>query len=172
MKTITSIVILISFLFVGCATRVASIYNTDVALKKPATYRVYSENEYASTNVENKNLDSLLLNIISERMAFQGLKTSALPDVIVSYKVSVYTSSDTRKNGYGTYDRYNNYNAYNYSTSNYKEGILIIDIKNDDGKLIWQGSKTFKIRSRQSVRALLPEDCREIMTYFNLVTSQ
>ena len=51
---------------------------------------------------------------------------------------------------------------------NYKEGVLIIDVKNNDGRLIWQGSKTFKTRSKHNISESLPEICREVITAYDL----
>ena len=154
-------------LLTGCATKVVSIYNFDAVNKNLNTFWVHPTSEHVSLSVENQKLDSQLQSIINNSLTLKGLKASALPDIYVSYIVNVHTSSETQQNNYSPYSRYNYDYFYNYSTRNYKEGVLIIDIKNDNGKLIWQGSKTFKIRSKESLQEILPEICREIITTYN-----
>jgi hypothetical protein len=158
----------------GCATKIVGIYNYSAINKTPATYFVHPPDEYASLSTDNQRIDSLLQTVISKSLELKGLRLSSLPDLYVSYIINVHTSSETRQDNYNPYNRYRyNYNYYyNYSTSNYKEGVLIIDIKNDDKILVWQGSKTFKIRSKHSVEELLPEICREIMTAYNIDARQ
>lgn len=168
MTTKNCLLILFIFLLTGCATKVVSIYNYDIANKKPGTFWVHPISEYASLSADNQKLDNKLQAIINNSLVLKGLKESALPDIYISYIVNVHTSSETRQDSYNPYNRYN-YNYYSsYSTRNYKEGVLIIDVKNDNGKLIWQGSKTFKIRSKESIEELLPEICREIITTYNI----
>ena len=160
------------FLLSGCATKVVSIYNSDIANNKPNTFLIIPASESTSLSADNKKLDSKLLTVIRNGLELKGLKDSAIPDLYVSYIISVHTSSETQQDSYSRYNRYYYSYPYNYSTRNYKEGVLIIDIKNDDGKLIWQGSKTFKIRSKQSVEELLPEICREIIMAYNIEAEQ
>ena len=152
----------------GCATKVVSIYNHDVTNKNPISFLINPASEYASRSVANQKIDSVLQAVISQSLSLKGLKISALPDLYVSYVIDVHLSSETQQDNYSPYNRYTYNDPYNYSTRNYKEGLLIIDIKNNRGKLIWQGSRTFKIRSKQSVEALLPEICREIMIAYNI----
>ena len=152
----------------GCATKVVSIYNHDITSKNLHTFLVNSASEYASLSETNQKIDSLLQTVISKSLGLKGLKKSSLPDLYVSYIIDVHTSSETQHDNYDPYNRYNYNYPYNYSTRNYKEGLLIIDVKNNLGKLIWQGSKTFKIRSKQSVEELLPEICQEIIATYNI----
>ena len=170
MKLKTSLLILIVWLATGCATKVVSIYNDAIANGQPSSFLLYSANDKHSLSEDNQALDNQLQTIISKGLELKGLKSSALPDIYVSYIINIHTSSNTQKDNYSSYYRYNyDYNyPYNYTTRNYKEGLLIIDIRNDDNKLIWQGSKTFKIRSKQSVNQLLTEICREIIATYNI----
>ena len=133
-----SLLILTLWFLAGCATNVASIYNYEVAKKKPATFLLH-HSEYDTLSTDNKNLDNELFAIINKNLKQVGLKQSALPDLYVSYIIKVHTSTESpRNNNYNYANRFNS--PHNYSTQNYKEGVLIIDIKNNDGRLIWQGS--------------------------------
>ena len=172
MKVRFCLLLILSFLLTNCSTKVVGIYNYNVTHKKPDTFLVYSAGEYTSLSPDNEDLDSQLQQIISNSLLLKGLKNSSIPDIYVSYIISVNTSSETQRNNNSPYTRYYYDYSYNYSTRNYKEGVLIIDIKNDDNKLIWQGSKTFKVKSKQSVEELLPEICREIMTAYNIEAKQ
>ena len=159
---------IISLMLSACATKVVSIYNHDVTNKNPNSFLVNPASENASISVANRKLDSLLQTVISQSLGLKGLKVSALPDLYVSYVIDVHTSSETKQDNYSPYNRYSYNYPYDYSTRNYKEGLLIINIKNNRRKLIWQGSKTFKIRSKQSVEELLPKICREIMIAYDI----
>ena len=163
-----SLLILTLWFLAGCATNVASIYNYEVAKKKPATFLLH-HSEYDTLSTDNKNLDNELFAIINKNLKQMGLKQSALPDLYVSYIIKVHTSTESpRNNYYNNYNYVNRFNSpHNYSTQNYKEGVLIIDIKNNDGRLIWQGSKTFKIRSKHNIRESLPEICQEVITAYD-----
>jgi hypothetical protein len=167
MKARRYLMVAIIIMFSGCSTKVVSIYNSAVANNKAHTFYIEQTNEYASLSTDNQKIDSLLQTEISNGLGLKGLKVSSVPDLYVSYIINVHTSSKTQQDTYSPYNRYNYYYPYNYSTSNYKEGVLIIDIKNDEGMLIWQGSKTFKIHSKRSVEESLPEICREIITAYN-----
>jgi len=163
-----SLLILTLWILAGCATKVASIYNYEVAKKRHTTFLLH-HSEYDTLSADNNNLDNELFAIINENLRQRGLKSSALPDLYVSYIIKVHTSTESqRNNNYNNYNYANRFNSpYNYSTQNYKEGVLIIDIKNNDGKLIWQGSKTFKIRSKHNIRDSLPEICQEVISAYD-----
>jgi hypothetical protein len=171
MKAKSYLLVIIILMLSGCATKIVGIYNYSAIDKTPATYFVHLPGESASS-IDNQRIDSLLQTVISKSLELKGLRSSSLPDLYVSYLINVHTSSETQQDNYNPYNRYNYNYYYNYSTRNYKEGVLIIDIKNDDKILVWQGSKTFKIRSKQSVEELLPEICREIMTAYNIDARQ
>lgn len=170
MKGGNNIYLLLAIFSIGCSTQVVSIYNTDVSNSALKTFRVRPSNNISSMSSENIYLDSLLSNIISTSLAEKGLKISSIPDLYASYMVSVHSSTSDQPNNFNPYSRYNYMDPYfnNYQTRTYKEGVLIIDLKNDRGKLIWQGSKTFKLKTRQSVVELLPELCKEIISSYEL----
>jgi len=163
--------ITLPLLFTGCAANVVSIYNSDIANKKPSTYLLQPLEE-ESLSEENKKVNNELIAVINESLKQKGLKPSAIPDLYISYIISVHTSSETQRNNYS--NNYSNYYnpSFNYSTKNYKEGVLIIDIKNNNGKLVWQGSKTIKVRSKHNVGEYLPEVFQEILTYYSINGSQ
>ena len=160
------------FLLISCAPKIVSIYNHDLTNKTPVTFLVHPASEYTSLSAENSTLDNRLQKIIYNSLVLKGLKESALPDLNVSYMINVHTSSVTQQDNYSSYNRYNYNYPYNYSTRKYKEGVLIIDIKNNAGKLVWQGSKTFKIGSKQSIDGMLPDICREIISVYNITAEQ
>jgi hypothetical protein len=163
------ILLVVISVLVSCATKVVGIYNPEVAQTKPKTYGVYAVDDYASISEDNKKLDNRLQSIIGKDLELKGLKESALPDIYVSYIISIHTSSETRQDEYNTYNRYNYNSPYNqYTTRNYKEGVLIIDVRNEDQKLIWQGSKAFKVGSKQSIGELLPGICNEIIAVYTI----
>ena len=167
-----SILIIIALLISGCAPKVVGIYNDSAFNKNLRTFIVSNPNGENSLSDENKLLDDRLNDIITTSLENKGLKTSSLPDLYVSYMTSVYNTSETtsNSNNYGNPYSRNNYmyqNPYDNTTTSYKTGVFIIDIKNSQNKLVWQGSKTFKLKSKQSVQAILPEICQEVITAFD-----
>lgn len=167
-----SILLFLAFLIAGCAPKVVGIYNDNAFNKNLRTFIVHNPSEENSLSGESKLLDDRLNDIITTSLENMGLKTSSLPDLYVSYKTSVYNTSETTTNNYNNNNPYSrsNYmyqNPYDYSTTSYKTGVFIIDIKNSRNKLVWQGSKTFKLKSKQSVQASLPEICQEVIAAFD-----
>ena len=161
------------WLFAGCATRVASIYNYSVADGNFQTFTVVPPAERSSQTPENKLFDQRLQDIITTSLENKGLQTSALPDLYVSYTISVYSTSETTSNynnpyGHNYYNSYYYPSSFDYTTRTYKTGVFLINIKNSRGKLIWQGSKTFKLKSKESVQVRIPEICREVIEVFSL----
>jgi len=166
-----SLLLLLLWLALGCSPKVVSIYNTSAADKNFKTFLVQSANEKGPNNKANELMDKRLHDIISTSLENKGLSPSSLPDLYVTYMISVYNTSETTNNNYGNRYYRNNYmypSSYDYTTRTYKTGVFIIDIKNARGKLIWQGSKTFKLRSKESVQATLPEISGEVIAAFNL----
>lgn len=160
-------------LLAGCSPKVASIYNTASIKSKPQSFYINPLDQLQTKAEGEVNLSYQLETIVQENLESKGLKPSSLPDIYVSFVINIYTSEETTVNDYNRYN-YNRYNNYGYmdpnffNTNQYKEGVLIIDIKNADDKLVWQGSKTFKVKSRASVKETLPELCREIIATFDL----
>lgn len=161
MKVKNSLLLVCILLQYGCGTKVVSIYNIDHNRKTPSTYQIITQRESSYLSAENKKLDSLLQTIIQKGLIAKGLDSSSIPDIYVSYLINVYASSETTRNN-NMYN-YTYPSSFNYTTRNYKEGVLIIDIIDEDRILIWQGSKTFKLRSRLSVHDILPDICKEII---------
>ena len=163
---------LIAFAFItlGCSSNIVGIYNTEIGHSTFRTFGLSQSSSIGSTSTDNQSLDSLLLTIISSELLEKGLKKSSIPDLYASYLISIYPSSTESQNINSPYSNYNNMDPYyyNYTTKTYKEGVLIIDIKNDTGKLVWQGSQNFKLKTRSSVNETLPEICRAIISTYKL----
>lgn len=161
----------IPFLWLGaCAPKVVGIYNPNQLKAKPKTFYVYGIEELKSLSEQEQKLNTQLVEIISTDLTRKGLKQSALADIYISFIINVHSSQESREQPMNYFDyRYNNYLfPTNISTQNYKEGVFIIDIRNQDNKLVWQGNKTFKLSSRESVREILPELCEEVINSFDL----
>ena len=170
-KWATGLLLVVSGLF-GCAPQVVGIYNSDQVKIEPKTFYVYGIEDVKSLSDAEKQLNKRLVDIINDDLEMKGLKKSSLADIYVSFMVNVHTSQETRETPINSYNyRYYNYNylnPYNSSTQNYKEGVFIIDVKNQDNKLVWQGNKTFKLKSRDSVQEVLPVICAEVINSFDL----
>ena len=168
-----SLLLLFLWLITGCGTKVVGNYNDSAFNNNQRTFIVQLPRASKSLTGENKLLDNRLQDIITTNLENKGLSTSSLPDLYVSYIISVYNTSETTSNNYNYNNQYSRSNymypsSYDYSTQSYKTGVFIIDIKNSRGNLVWQGSKTFRLKSKQSVQATLPEICQEVITAFDI----
>ena len=168
-KFITSLVLLLSI--AGCSPKVVGIYNDGVGRNAKSFLIILQEKE-KELSEENEKLDNQLQEIISESLVNKGLEASRLPDLYVSYMINVHTATDTQPDHYN-YNRFNYYNYYynnpyyGFSSRTYKQGVFIIDIRNSENLLVWQGSKEFKLRSREGVPDVLPEICNEVIAVFD-----
>ena len=81
----------------------------------------------------------------------------------MSYLVNVYRSSEVRNDNDYPYCGYDFMYPHYFSTGENEEGVLIIDLKNHDGELVWQGTKQFNLTNVEEVREILPVICRKII---------
>lgn len=162
--------VLVGFL-TSCAPKVVGIYNSEVLKSTPTSFHVYSTDEVKALSEEEQEFDQKLTSVIVKNLLSKGLIESSLPDLYISYMISVHSSEETNEANPNRYDRYR-YNNYSYNdpmrmdTRSYKQGVLIIDIKNDDNKLVWQGSMSFKLSSKKSSKEELLLTCQEIIGSF------
>lgn len=164
--------LLFIFLLAGCSSNVVGIYNAGSMPRKPASFHVYFPDEEESLSAERQKLDLDLAKIIISGLKGKGLSESSIPDLYVSFIISIHTTEETNQTNLSPYDyryRYNNYGMYDpvrFDSQSYKQGVLIIDIKNADNILVWQGSKSFKLSARKSSTEELLTACQEIITAF------
>jgi hypothetical protein len=165
---------IVSFLLLaGCSAKVVGIYNPGSLEATPKTFYVYFPEAEDSFSPERQKLDQQLVEIISQSLTGKGLTKSSIPDLYVSFIISVHTTEEFNQNNMNPYDfryRYYNYGFYDptlFNSQSYKEGVLIIDIKNGENILVWQGSKSFKLNARKSSSDELLDSCLEIMAAFD-----
>ena len=157
----------------ACSTKVVGIYNSGSLSAPPKSFHVYFPEEEESFSKERQKLDQQLVEIIFAELESRQLKKSSLPDLYVSFIISVHTSEEINENNMNPYDyRYRNYNygyydPYRFNSRSYKEGVFIIDIRNSDNKLVWQGSKSFKLNAKNSSSEELIATCREVIASFD-----
>ncbi len=175
MKSYYTIWLIIGLALGGCSEQVLTFYNQSLANE---AYRSFTVTVPEDTEMPPQAalLDKQLRDIITTALLNKGFAESALPDLYVSYFVSTQTTSETtsgRPGPYGypySYGYGYPYSPYDYNTTTreYKTGVLVIEIKNAAGKLVWQGSKAFKVRSKETLAAVLPAVCQEIMAACSL----
>lgn len=164
--------VLFLLLLAGCASKVVGIYNSGSLPRTPNSFHVYFPDEEESLSIERQKFDQELAEIIVTGLEGKGLKESSLPDLYVSFMISIHTTEETNQNNMSPFDyryRYNNYGMYDpmrFDSQSYKEGVLIVDFKNADNILVWQGSKSFKLSARRSSTEELLTSCREIIAAF------
>lgn len=168
------LVVAISLVLLGCSPKVVGIYNEGALKTVPKTFHLYATDEVESLSLEEQEFDNKLLSIIREDLNAKGLSESSLPDIYISFIINVHASEETTQNTMSRFDyyRFYNYGYYDptqFTSRTYKQGVLIIDIKNYDNKLVWQGSKAFKLSSRKSSRNELLIACQEIIAGFDPV---
>lgn len=171
MKLIVKLLPIVILFLTGCSPRVVGIYNDGVG-RNAKTFMILLPEKKSELSDENIRLVEEVQEIINNSLLNKGLEPSRLPDLYLSYMINVHTASDTQPDNYN-YNRFNYYNYYSnnpyygFSSRTYKEGVFIIDIRNADNLLVWQGSREFKLRSRESIPDVLPEICQEVIAEFN-----
>ena len=163
MRVKNSLIIIFFWLITSCATKVANTDNFSIAPVEPKTFLIQPAYDYSSLTQENQLLDEQLHQIIETGLIKKGLFIASEPDFYVNYLVNVYLSSDVRNDINYPYCGYDFMYPHYYSTSEYEEGVLIIDLKNHIGELVWQGTKQFKLTSVEEVQETLPGICRKII---------
>ena len=156
----------------ACSAKVIGIYNLEVVKTVPKTFHIYLPDELKSLSEQEKETDQKLAAIIRQDLLSKELKESSIPDLYISYIINVHSSQEINQPSYSRYDyyRYYNYGYYDPSrlnTKTYKQGVVIIDIRNQENKLVWQGSKSFKLSSKKNSRDELNTIFQEIIASFN-----
>ena len=170
---INLIIPLLAALFISsCAPKVVGIYNTEVVGKQPSSFYINSPDEGNSLSEKEQLFNEQLISIIKVALESKKLNYSSLPDLYVSYMINVHRTQETNETNFSQFDQnqyYNNryYDPTRFETRTFKEGVLIIDIKNHDNKLVWQGSRNFKLKTKESVQTVLPAICEEVITSFD-----
>lgn len=171
--TRSSIGVLFLVIISSCSPQVVGIYNPGSLSATPRSFHVYYPEEETSFSPERKAFDKQLGDILTEVLEEKGLSQSSIPDLYVSFIISVHATEDFNQNNISPYDyryRYSNFGYYDpnrVSSRSYKEGVLIVDVKNGDNKLVWQGSKSFKLNAKRSSTEELLTYCREIIASFD-----
>ncbi|RLD24053.1 MAG: hypothetical protein DRI71_03675 [Bacteroidetes bacterium] len=162
-----SLLAIIFGLFASCATKVVQTDNFSITPAEPTTFLIHPADNFASLSPANRKLDEDLQQVITDGLIKKGLIVAAEADLYVTYLVNVYSSPEVRFDNKYPYCGYNFMYPKTYSVVNNKEGVLIIDLKTSNGKLVWQGIKPFTIGSIEEVQAMLPDICRKIIRSYN-----
>lgn len=162
-----SLLITLFWLSASCATQVVNTDNFDVTPDEPMTFLIQPTYNYESLSPENQQLDKQLQEIITTGLMKKGLSIAATPDLYVTYLINIYSTSEMRNDSDYPYCGYDFMYPSNYLASEYEEGVLIIDLKNHAGALVWQGTKPFNLTSIQDVQDMLPNICRKIIKTYN-----
>ena len=148
----------------ACASNVVSFYVVDEQKIDFSTFSFY-ERKTNNLSSEQLKIDSLIEQNISIILVNTGFNNRSKSDIYISYSITLgATSSSSVEN-----NRYNNYNYspyQNVNTTHYKEGVMLIEIFNKQDKLLWQGSKSFKVRKSIDTKELLIQYAKEITSSF------
>lgn len=166
MKPVTAVVF--TLILTGCAaSKVISFYVEDEDYIYFTTFSFYRR-DVSALNSEQKKLDSLIEQTITEGLFAKGYSKSHPSDVYVSFQFTTSNTSTSQVNNPYSLGRsyYPYYKNYDFNVTQYKEGVLLIELHNQNDKLIWQGSKTFKVRNSKDIKQLLLQDAAEIIGAF------
>lgn len=154
----------LSFLAACSSSKVISFYVVEEQSINFESFSFYTRN-LKDLRPQQKELDSLIELSISTELIRKGFKKRDFADVYVSYKISLGTSStaSVERPRYSSPVYYPNNNV---NTTHYKEGVLLIEISTKDDKLLWQGSKSFKVGKSTNTRLLLLDYAQEITGNF------
>jgi Domain of unknown function (DUF4136) len=130
----------------GPALKVNTDYDKQVNFGQYKTFSIYQDVK-VSDAISQLNHDRVI-NAIKSEMVKKGLQeNTSSPDVLVNcvaiFKDRTSVTATTDYYGYGGFYRpyyWGGGSSTNYSTRNYKDGSLIIDVVDANSKkLIWQG---------------------------------
>jgi len=171
------------FLLSGCKSiEVMSFYSQGADFSDYYTFTVEDplakNNDYSVKGAESQQL---IINAIASEMEQRGYEyVEQRHDLIVSYVIVLDNKIDYDVNRYNSfygrrsiyYDSFGNPYFYRYNTVSareYKEGTLIIEIKQrKKKKLVWQGSVDLRInkRSKKSKDQIVEETINLIFTEY------
>ena len=166
MKKISAILIMATLLFfTSCiSSKVISFYVIDDVDLNFQTFSFYRR-EVSKLNTEYIEVDKKIQHSIETELINKGCKKANPSDVYISFKITTETNISNQINRPSNY--YQGYSPYyNISTSQYKEGVMVFEFWSDNDKLLWQGSKTFKVRKSQELKELLVQYAMEITSSF------
>ena len=161
----------------ACSSHVISFYVVDESDINYTTFSFYARDRQSKINQKVK-LDSLIENVITGQLLKKGYTHTSPSDIYISYKImSDKTYKNHNNNQYnplsqnglryptGFPPNYNNSLNNGYVTER-KEGVLIVDLYNKNDKLIWQGSKAFKVRKSIDTKELLIQYGKEVISAY------
>ena len=155
----------------SCSTsKVVSYTNDESGIARAKSFGLIRSNKKENLNSDQDKMDSVMLNTMKEELVRLGYQPSGSPNLFFEYSVVLNTSSESRVNQPNYYDRRYYYPySYNYNVTNYeyREGVVIVEAKKTNGKLVWQGSLSFKVSNKKaSTRELLLNTLREVTASF------
>lgn len=172
--------ILVVLFISACSAKTISFYVVDESDINYTTFSFYARDKQNLIDQKAK-LDSLIEHAIMDQLLKKGYTHTSPSEMYISYKIMSDKTYKNRNNnhydplapnelgyptGYptGYPPNYNNLNK-NYVIER-KEGLLMIELYDNDDKLIWQGTKAYKVGKSTDVRALLINHIELIMTDF------
>lgn len=156
--------LLLSIISSCSSSRVVSFYVIEEDKIEFSTFSFYDRNK-KNLRPQQEELDRLIEHTIYTELVRKGYTKKNYSDVYISYKITLGTSSSSNINRYPNYSSYY-YPNYNVNTTHYKEGVLLIEFYSNNDKLIWQGSKSFKVGKSKNTKALLIQYAHEITNSF------
>ncbi len=131
----------------ACGTiKVVSHQTPNTILTDYDTYSIVVNENFSANNMQEKDkIESALLKEMDEL----GYNFQATADLQVNYQIILGTGTDVRQDQRffpyrGNYYRYNTVDV-----SHYHEGILLIELKESEGKrIVWQGSLDLRYNRR------------------------
>jgi len=167
------IIYILAALFISaCSPKSLSFYVMDESGIDYTTFSFYARDR--QNLIEQKaTLDSIIEHVITTQLIKKGYTHASPSEMYISYKIMSDKTFKNHNNYYNPYPQnglryptnYNNlYN--NYYVTERKEGVLMIELYNNNDKLIWQGSKAYKVGRSTDIRALLINHIELIMADF------
>jgi len=161
----TKFIHLIFFVLLSaCSSKIVSFYVVDEHKIKLSSFSFY-ERKTNILSLEQLKIDSLIEQQISQVLLNKGFENQSKSDIYIGYSITLGTTSTSNLEN----NRFYNHNYYSYQNVNttlYKEGVMLIEIFDEQDKLLWQGSKTFKARKSIATKELLIEYAKDITSAF------
>lgn len=167
------ILFLLLIILSACSSRVISFYVVEENKIQFKTFSFYARSKQ-NLNPQKVRLDSLIEELISYQLIMNNYKKEYPSDVYIAYKFisdktfNTHTDYSPPLNQANyTFDNPNLPNNSNfYYVTEQKEGVFMIEIFDNNDKLIWQGSKSFKLNKSTDTKELFQKYVEQIVATF------
>ncbi|GAB4245478.1 MAG: hypothetical protein Tsb0034_24010 [Ekhidna sp.] len=161
MKKAWNIILVLGFF--GCNQKVVSYVNPNARFDNYETYRLVSPKiDRTQIDGEASRIFTIIKESIAEQMSRRDyVQSSVTPDLTLRYEVTSGTRTQT------TTQRSLYWPVYQINTQTIHESILLLELLDENEKLVWQGSYDLgQERREQKLKLMLQNSVARIFTTY------